>query len=211
MGHPDARSHQRRHRRSTHRNTPEIAGVAPGYGAVTAIAEDEMTTPIEDVVARSEIHAVLMRYCRALDRMDRELASTVWHPNGTADYGGYFEGTGEAFLDWVWEGHARLDAHAHQITNVLIEVDGDRAASESYVTVVLRGNPAGTGTYAFAEIGRYLDRWERREGRWAIVARVYVADLPDFAGGGATFAESRSRRDRSDPSYTFAGGTVFGA
>ena len=49
--------------------------------------------------------------------------------------------------------------------------------------------------------GRYLDRWSRREGRWAIDRRVY---LHDFGGvreiTGSTLPET-GRRDRADPSY----------
>ena len=92
---------------------------------------------LQSLLDRDAIRDVLSRYCRGLDRMDRPLADTVWHPEGTALYEGIFEGTGAGFLDWVWEAHANMDRHSHQITNVLIELDGDRATSEAYVTVVL--------------------------------------------------------------------------
>jgi hypothetical protein len=163
-------------------------------------------TTIDEVIARDEIHQVLMRYCRGLDRMDRAMASTVWHDDATVDYRGYFTGTGEGFLDWVWPAHAGLDSHAHQITNVLIEVDGDTATSEAYVTVVLRGTSGGR-SFTLANIGRYLDTWERRDGRWAIVRRVYVDDLKDLAGptGLDGPAAGLGARDRSDPSYDALG------
>ena len=88
---------------------------------------------LQSLLDRDAIRDVLSRYCRGLDRMDRPLADTVWHPGGTALYDGIFEGTGAGFLDWVWEAHANMDRHSHQITNVLVELDGDRATSEAYV------------------------------------------------------------------------------
>ena len=54
----------------------------------------------EELAAKQAITEVIYKYCRGLDRMDRELADTVWHPDGTADYGN-FQGTGAQFLDYV--------------------------------------------------------------------------------------------------------------
>ena len=58
----------------------------------------------------------------------RPVPAGVWHDDGTADYEGIFEGTGHGFVDWVWESHARMSVHSHQITNVLCEIAGDRAS-----------------------------------------------------------------------------------
>src|ERR1700676_916277 len=52
---------------------------------------------VDELGAKQAITEVLYRYCRAIDRMDRDLASTIWHPGGSADYGPVFKGTGEAF------------------------------------------------------------------------------------------------------------------
>ena len=105
---------------------------------------DELTpTEIREVAAKSAIRDVLTSYCRSMDRMDRDLALGVWHPGGTCEYIDMFEGTGAGFVDWVWEQHEGMLRHSHQITNVLMEVDvdGDRAVSEAYVTVALWSPP----------------------------------------------------------------------
>jgi hypothetical protein len=162
---------------------------------------------VAELVAKQEITEVLYRYCRGLDRMDRALADTVWHVDGTADYVGMFDGTADGFLDWVWVQHEALYRHSHQITNILIEVDGDRAASEAYVTVALRIK-AGEDRTDIVSRGRYLDRWSRRDGRWAIDARVYVEDLQSVTPLGpvaSADASPASRRDREDPSYAVLG------
>ena len=163
-----------------------------------------------DVARRARDHRRAdARYCRA-PRPDRppDRPRRFWHADGTADYRGIFHGLGSEFIDSVWQVHASFGTHARQLTNILIEVDGDRAISEAYVTVVLRGDPAGTGLLTLAEIGRYLDRWERRNGRWAISARVYVTDLPMLGQAADPAAITDARRDRTDPSGAlFAGCT----
>lgn len=162
-------------------------------------------TAIEDVIAKQAITEVLYRYCRGLDRMDRELADTVWHPGGTGDYGVIFKGTGEEFLDWVWPVHAAMRRHSHQITNILIEVDGDHAVSEAYVTVALRNEVESGRVVDIIGRGRYLDRWSRRDGRWAIDHRRFVDDFTNVVDVPASAMTDEShtgaQRDRHDPSY----------
>ena len=159
---------------------------------------------------QQSIREVLYRYCRAMDRMDHQLGSSVWHPGGTADYGVIFEGTGQGFVDWVMVTHAGLDRHSHQIANVLIEVNGDQAASEAYVTACLRSKPAENGEVVeITSRGRYLDRWSRREAGWAIDHRIYVGDIRQETTREATPIDidttNSSRRDRLDPSYAVLG------
>ena len=96
---------------------------------------------LNELVAKDAIREQIYNYARGLDRMDRELATRVCHADGTADYMGTYEGTGAGFVDWVWPRHEPLVAHSHQITNVLIKVDGDTAVSESYVMASLLAQP----------------------------------------------------------------------
>lgn len=137
------------------------------------------SSDLQILMTKQAITEVIYGYCRALDRMDKPAAYAVWHADGTADYGDdIFQGPGWGFVDWVWTAHAAMSTHSHQITNVLIQVDGDRAASESYVTVALRTLPMGDGGHV-AEIfsrGRYLDRWSYKDGQWAIDHRIYITD-----------------------------------
>lgn len=167
---------------------------------------------VQELLAKQAITEVLYRYCRGLDRMDRALADTVWHPGGTADYGPMFSGTGAEFLDWVWKSHENFTAHSHQIANVLIRLEpgGQRATSEAYVTVTLRMPPAGGSVTDVVDRGRYVDRWSLREGRWGIDHRRFIDDFqalyqvplsPATDGSSAT-----GRRDRTDPSYGLEAG-----
>jgi hypothetical protein len=129
--------------------------------------------PIKSVVAKQAITEVLYRYCRAIDRRDPELASRVWHPAGLAHYGyDSFEGTGADFMAKVLEQHAFTDARSHQITNITIELDGDRATSEAYVTACIRVGPKDVVVR-----GRYADSWSCRSGEWLIDERWFHHDI----------------------------------
>jgi len=49
--------------------------------------------------------------------------------------------------------------------------------------------------------GRYVDRWSRRDGRWAIDHRIYIQDFDEMHEVAATLTEGWGRRDRQDSSY----------
>ena len=160
---------------------------------------------VAELAAKQAITEVIYRYCRALDRMDLAMAATIWHPGGTADYGlTMYQGSGAGFITWVWEQHGAMLAHSHQITNVLIEVDGDRAASEAYVTAALRTESGPDEPIEIVSRGRYVDRWSRRDGRWAIDHRRFAEEFTTFMPVTNPVPEplmTFSRRDTTDPSY----------
>jgi hypothetical protein len=173
-----------------------------------------MESEVQSLLAKQAITDVLYRYCRGLDRMDRDLALSVWHRDGTADYG-FFKGTGAEFVAWVWQAHEQFVAHSHQITNILIEVEGERAVSEAYVTVALRNKPNDGRTADIVGRGRYVDRWSQRGGVWAIDHRLYIDDFQALYDVPLTpltdGSQSTGRRGPDDPSYSFLvrnGGTA---
>jgi hypothetical protein len=135
-----------------------------------------MISTLEILLAKQEITEVIYLYCRAMDEIDRKLGLTIWHPDGTADYGVIFTGTGAEFIEWVSGVHETMTDTSHQVTNILIEIDGDTAKSECYVTAALRMQIDGVLSDQIVR-GRYVDRWSRREQRWALDHRQYV---PDF-------------------------------
>jgi hypothetical protein len=166
-----------------------------------------MGDPVAALLDERAIRDVLASYCRGIDRIDHELARSVWHPDGTADYVGVFAGSGAAFVEFCLTAHMTFAAHSHQITNVLIALDGDLATSEAYVTARLRNAGAHESPTDLIVCGRYLDKWSRRDGRWAIDHRLFVTDISSTYPV-AESVESAYRRDSDDPSYAlFAGRT----
>jgi hypothetical protein len=171
----------------------------------------DLIASIEELLAKQAIREVLQNYCRGYDRLDRKLLLSVWHPDARIDYEGELQGTREEIVDFFLEHTPGYAAHSHQITNVAIVVKGDVAASEAYVTARLRSYPDETGRQVDMFIsGRYLDRWSRRDGRWAIDQRQFINDLhseyevvTDFGNlpGRADTSSTAGRRDPDDPSY----------
>ncbi len=157
---------------------------------------------LRSIADRQAIAEVLYRYCRAMDRIDAELGYTIWHEDGEADYGEpIYRGSGRGFIDWVCATHRTMLFHSHQVSNIIISLDGDRAGSEAYVTATLRFRDGDKLKQTTAR-GRYLDRWSRREGHWAIDKRIYVHDFDEVTEISAVSFEGWGRRDREDPSYT---------
>ncbi len=166
----------------------------------------------EVIADKIAIRDMLHRYCRGLDRMDRTLALSVFHPDSKLDYGSSFQGSGAQFIDWVWPNHARATRHSHNITNCYIEVDGDRAASESYSLMIMRLDPP-QGPMIIRTNGRYLDEWVRHEGRWVIITRHSIHEFQEarqLETGGLPESTSSATRDGSDPSYRLLP-ALFGA
>jgi len=156
---------------------------------------------IEELLSKQAITETLYRYCRGLDRMDKPMALSVWHPRGIADYGEIFKGDGAGFIDWVWEQHARMTAHSHQITNISCDVKGECAVSEAYVTTALITETRPGYQSVFTGRGRYVDCWSRRAGIWAIDHRRYIHDFGEVHEGPSPDSGRAGRRDRQDPSY----------
>ena len=156
---------------------------------------------IAELLAKQAIADQLHRYCRAMDRMDDDLGRSVFHPDAPADYGAMYKGTGHGFIDYVHAQHARMIRHQHQLGNVLIEVDGDRAFSESYVTVTFRMRGADGRLLGIETHGRYVDRWEKRGGHWAVADRLYLHAMDETRPVPENAFPAAGMRDRTDPSY----------
>lgn len=159
---------------------------------------------LEELAAKHSIAEGLYRYCRSLDRMDRALYATVFEPGAALDYGEHFKGSAEEFLDWVWAAHETMQAHSHQITNIISQVDASAgcAASEAYVNVCLRTKPADGGAVMdIVDRGRYIDRWVRGPAdTWRIAGRRYLSDIQQLSDASSA-PPIGVVRDRTDPSY----------
>ncbi|MEL7452033.1 MAG: nuclear transport factor 2 family protein [Pseudomonadota bacterium] len=135
-----------------------------------------MNEDIQALLDKQAITEVLYRYCRGLDRMDKPLSLSCWHPGGTDDHAPLFKGTAEGFLDWLWPVHAAMEATRHVVSNITIELAGDKAATECYWNLHLR-IPQGDKVYDLIGEGRYLDNFEKIDGVWAIRHRASVGDM----------------------------------
>lgn len=156
---------------------------------------------LDDVIACQEIQKVLLRYFRAMDRVDNEIGYSIFHDDGVGDYGpGIFSGPGRELIEWLNDYNRTLITSHHQMSNSTIEVSGNRAASETYVNATLIRQEGGD--YIVRSVyGRYIDRFSKRDGHWAIDSRFYRRDFfYEQEVADITVGES-SPRTADDPSY----------
>ena len=93
----------------------------------------------------------------------------------------------------------------HYISTQTIEVHGDTAAAETYFTTIHFGTRNGVNL-KLQTYGRWIDRFERRNGEWRVIDRkgVYerVDEHPLPAGPWLRFGSlTDAPRDKTDPSY----------
>lgn len=154
---------------------------------------------------RQDIVDVIHRYCRGIDRFDRELALSAYHPDATEDHG-FVVMKAADFVDWALATHADLHvSHTHAVSNISVELDGYTAHVESYYRCFCENREKPH----MLTSGRYVDRFERRGGTWAIAARVcvtesfYKIDDFEFPPGLREMGQSSgpAERGRNDVSY----------
>lgn len=130
-----------------------------------------MTT--DSAAAAEQIRQAALRYCRGVDRLDADLMFSAYHADATDDHG-VFGGAARDLCDRVVTSHRRYDATMHCVLNHSIEfVDEVTATGEIYNVTYLRQTVDGVPR-VHTWWGRYLDRYECRDGRWAIAHRVCV-------------------------------------
>jgi hypothetical protein len=178
---------------------------------------------------RQEIEQKIRLYCRAIDRMDEALLRSLYHADGV-DLHGSFEGNAHEFAHFILGEIRRLTSYGfHSVTQSIIDVEGDVAAAES-IYIAYHRIPGGWESVSrwFGESyaqaarmagtldaehenscgGRYLDRFERREGEWKI-ARRQITNEWNRNGVASTILDEGElahfnlpgARDRSDPVY----------
>lgn len=149
---------------------------------------------------RQAIAEMLYRYCRCVDRLDRELGYSIWHEGAEADYGDFYHGDGPGLINLICRQHEHLLYHSHQLSNILIELDGVYAVSESYVTANLRLQQ-GEKLQQMTVWSRYLDHWSKRNGCWGIDRRQALRDFDEIRDVvPLSQVSSEGARDASDPS-----------
>lgn len=167
-----------------------------------------MTTDSEllrQVADRQEITDLIYRYCRSMDRCDHEIGYGIWNEGAVVDYGEeIFQGSGRDYIDQCLLQHSHAQSHTHQVTNVIIRLNGDKAAAESYVYSVLRIQMDGK-LKQITTWGRYIDALSRQNGRWGIDKRITIRDLDEIADASPFTPCQLGSRDKTDPSYAVLG------
>jgi hypothetical protein len=184
---------------------------------------------LKELLDQRDIERVLATYARAVDRQDVELLKSCYHPDAI-NHNAVSRANAWEFAETLLPLMRKLfSATMHHVTHTDVRVRGSEAAVESYFIawhLVVGGydeivtmfgaayadamQSAGTldGGHDFVGGGRYLDRFERREGIWRIAERNVTMEWNHY--GPVTHGSPESlfgrmpawaRRDRTDPVY----------
>lgn len=163
---------------------------------------------IDRLVAIDAIRSRLTQYCTAVDRSNLADLKDVYWPDATDDHG-FHSGPAMEFAEMnATRSPEVFHLLHHSVSNIMCRVDGDTADVESkliafhrirdiqaYVERLLGpsywakfgGNANG---HDHLVGGRYVDRFERRNGEWRIAVRRSVTDWEMAQPAGSIVTES---------------------
>jgi hypothetical protein len=172
---------------------------------------DATASEMREYIDRARIRDCLIQLARGEDRRDAALISDSYWADSTTDYG-VFKGDFAAYLAWVVPGADAITNTQHVLGQSYIDYAGDMASAETQVISYHRLD-MGAGEQDTVIGGRYLDRLEKRDGKWAIASRIMLYDWYqdwgksiDWSQGvmGMPFSEQWfSGRAKGDYSETF--------
>ncbi len=160
---------------------------------------------IDAMLDKHEIYECLVRMSRGTDRFDKALFVSGFHADLIVT-AGPFVGSPSDLYDWAAGFQkAMYAATFHKLHQMHCDIDGDDAHAETYYFFV--GCMAGETNLLAG--GRYIDRFERRDGRWGMTMRnnfvEWTSVVPAMASplGDIPGLELNGMpaRDGSDASY----------
>lgn len=160
-----------------------------------------MSLTVEELLAREEITDVIKRLARGTDRLDEAAMASCYHPDGFDDHNS-FRGSGTEFAAWVCQVLPHFEATMHFIGPPLIRIEGESAHCDTYC----EAHHVGAESDMILGL-RYVDRFERRDGKWLIAKRVCAFDwtytVPIDTGNRFRFEPDFTvgHRDRTDITY----------
>ncbi len=135
------------------------------------------------LVDRGEIHDIVMRYARGVDTRDMEMVCSCFAPDCDVSQWGPGLTDRDAMIEYI-RGVGHFHTTMHMMGNQFVEVDGDRAAVDSYAMLTHhRDGRDGARSKLDGSGNRYVERLERRGGRWVITRR---GGEPTWAPTGVT-------------------------
>jgi hypothetical protein len=134
---------------------------------------------------RQQIRDLIENWAVWRDAGDWDRFRTVWHPDGWMN-ATWTQGGFEHFIQMTIEGWAKGVSILHFLGGQSIDIEGDRAISQTKMTISQRAPVEGVLCDVTCT-GRFYDFLEKREGRWGLVLRqpIYEKDRIDPLDHGA--------------------------
>lgn len=130
---------------------------------------------VEQLVGYMAIQQTYARYCRGVDRKDRDLILSTYWPDGYDDHL-MVKGKPADVVDWVID-YQKEFTTSHVVGQSLITMIGERQADVETYFQSWSNRPFGDSHVLSATIGRYVDLFEQREGDWRVLNRQVVVDI----------------------------------
>jgi hypothetical protein len=162
-------------------------------------AQPDQTGPLARLLAKDAIADAILRFARGADRSDLELMRSAYWPDGTDDHGN-FSGNALEFTEFAIEVLKRFRVTMHFITNTAIAFPtAGQAHAESYFYAYHEHLPESDGGPAMVTLvgGRYIDRFEERNGEWRILARVVTMEWSEHRAAATLGAKTLAQFSRS--------------
>ncbi len=137
---------------------------------------------LEYLCSRAAIHDAMMGYCRGVDRCDIDLLAAAFHDDAV-EYHGQTAVTGADIANNTFAGSRSRTKLNHFIGNETIDVNEDVAYCEFSFMSVATIDRDGAAFFR-TRVGRYVDRWDRRDGAWRIAIRIVVDDWSQIVPEG---------------------------
>ena len=181
---------------------------APGGGLAgrTGPSLEPRPMTVEEMLDRQALQQLAWSYCHACDRQDFKLLRSLYHDDAIDDHGPMFCGGPDEYIAWLPSMLANWSLTSHMITNMLFLIDGDEAEGELYAIAYHRTH--GPDQREVIAGGRYVDRYQKRDGVWRFWRRSLVLDwmenraVPPSEGPGIDDGLSVGRPDGSDPLFS---------
>ena len=130
------------------------------------------------LIAKDAITEVLNRFARGADSANLDLIRSVYWPEATDDHGN-FSGNAMEFAEHAMGVLKTFRTTMHLLTNVTIDFPGAHQADVQCCFYAYHEHlPGADGAPAMVTVvgGRYIDRFEERDGEWRILKRVVTMD-----------------------------------
>ncbi len=135
------------------------------------------------------------------DAGDWERFATVWHDDGWMS-ATWFQGPAPDFIAVSRAGFEKGVSILHFLGGTSVDLAGDRAISQTKMTINQRGLIDGVVVDVLCT-GRFYDFFARRAGRWGIVRRqpIYEKDRMDLVTPGGALTLDRAELERFPEGY----------
>jgi ketosteroid isomerase-like protein len=161
-----------------------LFGIAVLLLAATVSSRSTQSSYGED---RAQIENLQARYMFALDFRDADTYASTFTEDGVLDYGPVVKGR-DAIRKMI-QGMAKTDADRaakdtsglrpaagrHNISNIVIKIDGDKAVGRAYWFHYSTNNPARTAQ--LDSFGNYEDEMVKVNGQWLFTKRKIYNEL----------------------------------